>query len=256
MKIAVSGKGGVGKTTICAFLAKAFSERSHKVLAIDADPQRHLAFSLGIPNAEKIVPISEMKALIEERTGAKPGHVATFFKLNPTVNDIPDKLSISYDNIKLLVMGGIKKGGAGCACPESALLKALIQHLILLRGEVVIMDMEAGTEHIGRATAQGVDKLIIVVEPGKKSMDTAKDIRRLAQEIGLVNISAVGNKIRSQRDRSLLLENMPEFEFLGFIPVDEEIIEADLRGISVLGRSEKVASAIDDLVDELLRKQN
>lgn len=253
MKIAVTGKGGVGKTTICAFMAKTFADRGYKVLAIDADPHGHLAAALGIPDPEKITPISEMKELIFERTGAEPGKTGTFFKLNPTVNDIPEKVSISQNNIKLLIMGGIKKGGAGCACPESTLLRALIQHLILFRDEVVIMDMEAGTEHIGRATAKGVDRLITVIEPGRKSMVTAKNIKNLAQDIGLVNVSAVGNKIRNKRDELLLRENMPEFEFLGFIPLDEDIIEADLVGVSVLGRSEKVASAIDDLVNKLLK---
>jgi len=255
MKIAVSGKGGVGKTTICAFLAKTLADRGQRVLAIDADPQGHLAAALGIPNPEKITPISEMKGLIEERTGAQPDSMGTFFKLNPTVDDIPDRLSIFKDNIRFLLMGGIKKGGGGCACPESALLRALVQHLILFRDEVVVMDMEAGTEHIGRATAKGVDGLITVVEPGRRSVDTAKDIKRLAQEIGL-NVWAVGNKIRSKRDESLLRENMPEFEFLGFIPLDEEVIEADLKGVSPLGRSDKIARAINDLVDELSKIHN
>ena len=253
MKIAVSGKGGVGKTTICAFLAKTLADRGQRVLAIDADPQGHLAAALGIPKQKKITPISEMKGLIEERTGAEPGSMGTFFKLNPTVDDIPDKLSVSKDNIRLLVMGGIKKGGGGCACPESVLLKALVQHLILFRDEAVVMDMEAGTEHIGRATAKGVDRLITVVEPGRRSVDTAKDIKRLAQEIGLINVSAVGNKIRGKGDESLLRENMPEFDFLGFIPLDEEVIEADLRGLSPLGKSDKIALAINDLVDRLLK---
>jgi len=150
-------------------------------------------------------------------------------------------------------MGGIKKGGGGCACPESVLLKALVQHLILFRDEVVVMDMEAGVEHIGRATAKGVDRLITVVELGRRSVDTAREIKRLAQEIDLINVSAVGNKIRTKGDESLLQESMPEFEFLGFVPLDEKVIEADLRGVSPLGKSDKIAWAINDLVDKLLK---
>ncbi len=232
MKIAVSGKGGVGKTTFTALLARNLDEDGHPVLAIDADPDANLAAALGIPDANRITPISEMKDLIFERTEAQPGTIGGFFKLNPKVDDLPDALSARLGNIKLMRLGGVKKGGSGCICPESTLLRALVTHIVLVRGEVVVMDMEAGIEHLGRATAQSVDKLIVVVEPGRRSIDTAGHIRQLAGEIGLKNIAVVGNKIRSDKDEAFLKTHLSDFEFLGFLPYDDALIEADLNGIS------------------------
>jgi CO dehydrogenase maturation factor len=232
MKIAVSGKGGVGKTTFSALLIRTLNEQGKHVLAIDADPDANLAAALGIPNADRIVPIAEMKELVFERTEARPGSMGGFFKLNPKVDDLPDALSAKLGNIKLMRLGGVQKGGSGCICPESTLLRALITHIVLARDEVVVMDMEAGIEHLGRATASAVDRLIVVVEPGRRSMDTAGHIRKLASEIGLKNIVLVGNKIRSSKDETFLKENLKDFEFLGFIPYDEALIEADLDGVS------------------------
>ena len=232
MKIAVSGKGGVGKTTFSALLIRTLNEQGKHVLAIDADPDANLAAALGIPNADRIVPIAEMKELVFERTEARPGSMGGFFKLNPKVDDLPDVLSAKLGNIKLMRLGGVQKGGSGCICPESTLLRALITHIVLARDEVVVMDMEAGIEHLGRATASAVDRLIVVVEPGRRSMDTAGHIRKLASEIGLKNIVLVGNKIRSSKDETFLKENLKDFEFLGFIPYDEALIEADLDGVS------------------------
>ena len=232
MKIAVSGKGGVGKTTFSSLLIRTFNELGKKVLAIDADPDANLAAGLGIENAEDIVPISEMKELVLERTGAQPGSIGGFFKLNPRVDDLPDALSVAFNGIKLMRLGGVKKGGSGCICPESALLRALVMHIVLARDEVVVMDMEAGIEHLGRATAKAVDKLIVVVEPGRRSIDTAEHIRKLAGEIGLSQIAVVGNKVRNSSDEKFLKTHLADFEFLGFLPYDETLIEADLNGIS------------------------
>jgi len=232
MKIAVSGKGGVGKTTFAALLVRTLDEQGKKVLAIDADPDANLASGIGIPGAEAIVPISEMKELVFERTGAQPGSIGGYFKLNPRVDDLPDALSAKMGNIKLMRLGGVKKGGAGCICPESALLRALVMHIVLRRDEVVVMDMEAGIEHLGRATAKAVDKLIVVVEPGRRSIDTAVHIRRLASEMNLQRIAIVGNKVRNAGDEAFLKEHLPDFEFLGFIPHDDRLIEADLKGLS------------------------
>ncbi|MFO8111676.1 MAG: carbon monoxide dehydrogenase accessory protein CooC [Desulfosalsimonadaceae bacterium] len=232
MKIAVSGKGGVGKTTFSAMLIRTLNDQGKKVLAIDADPDANLAAAVGIPDAEKIVPISEMKDLVYERTEAKPGSIGGFFKMNPKVDDLPDSLSAKLGNIKLMRLGGVKKGGSGCICPESTMLKALITHIVLARDEVVVMDMEAGIEHLGRATAGSVDRLVVVVEPGRRSIDTALHIKKLAGEIGLSRISMVGNKIRNEKDARFLEENLSDFSFLGFLPYDEALIEADLQGHS------------------------
>lgn len=232
MKLAISGKGGVGKTTVASLLIRTFNAMGKRVLAIDADPDANLAAGLGIENSDRIVPISEMKELVFERTGAQPGSIGGFFKLNPKVDDLPDSVSVTFENIKLMRLGGVKKGGAGCICPESALLRALVMHIVLARDEVVVMDMEAGIEHLGRATAKAVDKLIVVVEPGRRSLDTAEHIRKLAAEIGLNTVAVVGNKIRSSKDREFLKTHLHDFEFIGFLPYDDSLIEADLNGVS------------------------
>ena len=140
---------------------------------MDADPDANLAMALGVPDPENLVPLSQMKEMIAERTESQPGSMGGFFKFNPKVDDIPEKYARQIDGIKLIIMGGVKKGGSGCVCPESVLLRTLVTHMVLLRDEVVVMDMEAGIEHLGRATAQGVDRLIIVVEPGRRSIETA-----------------------------------------------------------------------------------
>ena len=251
MKIAVSGKGGVGKTMLVSLLSTILRQSGYSVLAIDADPNATLANALGFPKPEKITPISEMADLIEERTGARPGQAAPYFKLNPKVDDIPEKYWVEHEGVKLMVMGRLKGGGSGCYCPENALLEALVAHLLLRRDEVVIMDMEAGVEHLGRATARAVDKMIIVVEPGKGSIETAYRIRELAKDIGLENIKVVANKIRSEQDRGFLVSAMRDFEFLGFIPYDQSIIEADLAGSPLINLSQKVMEEVKSIAARL-----
>ena len=251
MKLAVSGKGGVGKTTFSSLLARTLSDQGKKVLAIDADPDANLAAALGIADADKITPIAEMKELIFERTGAQPGTIGGFVKLTPKVDDIPDTLSVKMNNIKLMRLGSVKKGGSGCLCPESTLLRALVMHVVLGRDEVVIMDMEAGIEHLGRATAQAVDKLIVVVEPGRRSIDTAEHIRRLAAEIRLNHVAVVGNKIRSPRDEEFLRKHLPDFEFLGFLPYDDTLIEADLSGTSPYDTATTAKQVVAAIIDKL-----
>jgi len=252
MKIAISGKGGAGKTMLVSLLSTIFAKSGYSVLAIDADPNANLAATLGFPYPDKIIPISEMADLIEERTGARPGEVATFFKLNPKVNDLPEKYCVEHNGVKLMVMGRLKKGGSGCYCPENALLQALVTHLLLERDELVIMDMEAGVEHLGRGTAKAVDKLIIVVEPSRRSVETAYRIRELAKDIGLQNIGVVGNKIRSEKDKDSLVSSMPGFEFLGFIPYDQAIAEADLAGFPLVNSSQRVMSEVEDIVARII----
>lgn len=251
MKLAVSGKGGVGKTTFAALLIRTLNEEGKRVLAIDADPDANLAAGLGIADADKIIPIADMEELVFERTGAKPGSIGGYFKLNPKVDDLPDAVSVKMDNIKLMRLGGIKKGGAGCICPESALLRALVMHIVLARDEVVVMDMEAGIEHLGRATAKAVDKLIVVVEPGRRSIDTAEHIRKLAGEIGLKRIAVVGNKVRSDKDESFLKTHLNDFDFLGFLPYDEALIEADLNGVSPFDAGSPSKARVKSMISRL-----
>ena len=227
MKLAITGKGGVGKTFISALLTKVLAESSMKVFAIDADPDSNLASALGFPGAQKIAPLIELKEIIEERTGAKPGSVTSYFTLNPKVDDIPDKFFARNGRISLAVMGSVKGGGLGCICPESAFLKALLSHLLVERDEAVILDMEAGIEHLGRGTAASVDMLIIVVEPGSRSLETAARIKKLAGEAGLKKLSVIGNKIREEKDEAFLRKSLEGFNFLGFVPFNRKLIDAD-----------------------------
>jgi CO dehydrogenase maturation factor len=251
MKIAVTGKGGVGKTTIAASLSYAFAEKEYTVVAIDADPDANLASALGFPEDMKITPIIEMKELIEERTGAKPGTSGGFFKLNPKVDDLPEKLWVEYNGIRLMLMGTVKKGGGGCICPESVLLKSLVQHLLLFRKEVVVMDMEAGIEHLGRATAQAVSHLIMVLEPGMRSIETALKIKELAVDIGIKKIYGIGNKIRKESDRDFLAEKANGIQMVGYIPYDEKVIEADLSRLPVWGHAKETVKEIRKVVETI-----
>ena len=200
LKLAVSGKGGVGKTTVSALMAKAFRQQGLKVIAIDADPDANLARALGIPQDLEITPLVELKELITERVGAEPGTAAVYFQLNPRVDDIPDRFAAVIDGIKLMVMGTIRRGGSGCACPENVMVKQLINHLLLQRDEVLIMDMEAGIEHLGRGTAQFVDLLAVVVEPTSASLQTFTRIKKLSSDLGLKKMAVVANRVRSPQD--------------------------------------------------------
>ena len=232
----------MGKTLLAALLSRISVESGYSVLVIDADPDANLAATLGFPRPEDIVPISEMDALIEERTGAKPGQTSPYFRLNPKVDDLPGKYAVEHQGVRLMAMGRIKRGGTGCYCPEGALLQALLAHLLVVRDEVVILDMEAGIEHLSRGTARAVDRLLVVVEPGRRSIETASRINALAQDIGLHNVSAVGNKIRNQSDKQFLVSGLPHLEFLGFIPYDQAVADADIAGIPVTDSSQPVVT--------------
>jgi CO dehydrogenase maturation factor len=198
------------------------------VLAVDADPDANLGSALGI-DTTGIVPVAKMEELIHERTGAKPGTVGGFFKMNPRVDDLPESLGRQADGVRLLVMGTVKKGGGGCVCPESVMLKALMSHLVLYHNDLVIMDMEAGIEHLGRGTAQGVDRLVIVVEPGRRSLETAAKVKELTADIGLSKVAAVGSKVRSDKEEDFLRTNLDGIELIGMLPFSEEIASADLE---------------------------
>jgi len=251
MKIAVSGKGGVGKTTFSATLAHLFKDGGKKVLAVDADPDANLAAALGYPDLKNVTPISEMTELVAERTGSKPGTFGSMFTINPKVDDLPDTLAQEVDGIKFMTLGGVKKGGGGCICPESTMLKNIIMNLVLARDEVVIMDMEAGLEHLGRATATGVDLLIVVVEPGQRSIETAQTVRKLAGDLHLKRVAVVGNKVRSKGDEEFISKELAGMEILGFIPFADSIIEADRRGASVYKNSPEAAAAVKEIFNKI-----
>lgn len=232
MKIAISGKGGVGKTTIASILALMLAERGDTVLALDADPDANLASSLGIPEADQagIVSIGQQMDLVEERMGAKPGTYGQMFNLDPKVSDLADKYGYTHRGVSLLVLGAIRSGGGGCACPENAFLKALVDDLVLNKNETLLMDMEAGLEHLGRGTAEGVDVLVVVVEPGHRSMDCARDIERLASEIGLDHLIFVGNKIITADDEAYIRQELEGRNIAALLPMSESLRMADRDG--------------------------
>jgi len=231
MKLAVTGKGGAGKTTVAVLLARYLAEEGKAVVLIDADPDANTAMTLGLDPSEQPAPISELKELIAERTGAK-GTGGELFTLNPRVDDIPARYSVDAGGIKLLRMGRLAKGGAGCFCPENAFLKNLLAYLIFQQDQVVILDMEPGVEHLGRGTAQGVDRMLVVVEPGRRSIQTAFAIRQYAADIGIHNIGVVVNKFRSPEELRAIEEQVQGLPVLGRFPYDADVAAADLLGTS------------------------
>ena len=254
MKIAISGKGGVGKSTLAAALAVLLVRKGNKVLAIDADADANLAAALGVSNSEqkKIIPISKQAELIEERTGAKVKQYGQMFKLNPEVDDIAGKYATLINGVSLLVLGAVEQGGGGCACPESVLLRALVTDLILFKKEMLIMDMEAGVEHLGRATVKGVDVLIIVVEPGQHSIDSTNKIIRMASEIGLTKIKLGANKVDGKDDQQFIINAFPDNEIIGFIPYSNEIRKTDRSEKCVIDCvSEDIIEIFESILDKI-----
>lgn len=245
LKIAIGGKGGVGKTTVTSLIARCLAaDDSNKVIAIDCDPVANLAAGLGIDEDKPITPISQLTELIEERTGAKAGTMGGFFTINPKVDDIPDRFSLERDGVKLLVMGTVQSGGSGCICPEATVLKALMNHLVLVREDIVVMDMEAGVEHLGRATSSSVDALVIVVNPGARSRAAADKIRKLGTDIGIKKILVLGNRVKGEDDKKLIRDGLSDFEILGFLPETDEIVAADRE-------ARRPYESIDDSPEEL-----
>ncbi len=251
LKLAITGKGGVGKTTFCALLCGRLAERQRRVVAIDADPDSNLAACLGVPQPESIRPLVELKDLVEERTGVRPGTTGGMFKLNPFVEDIPERYAVEVDGIRVLVAGAVKKGGSGCYCPENALLRALISHLLLEEGTDLVVDMEAGVEHLGRGTVRAVDRLLVIIEPGRRSIDTALRIKRMADDIGLGQISVVVNKLRKSGDEHSIRSSLRELPFAGFLPYDEQVGEAERNGLSVLTVKGALRTAVDGVIDNI-----
>jgi CO dehydrogenase maturation factor len=237
LKLAVSGKGGVGKSTVAGTLARLLAAGGHRVLAVDADPDANLASALGVPAELRagIRTIADERELIEERTGARVREFGQMFRLNPDVSDVAERYAVRYAGVDLLVLGAIQHAAGGCACPESVLLKSLVRHLVLRGGDVVILDMEAGIEHLGRGTAMGVDLMLAVVEPGKRSVETARRVRAMSTELGIRRFAVVLNKsVNPVEDRTWISAELGDDSLLAVIPYDARIAQADRLGISLL----------------------
>ena len=232
MKIAITGKGGVGKTTFAATLARLYAEEGKSVLAADVDPDANLGLALGFTEEElnEIVPISKMRKLVEERTGADEFNKV--FLINPKVDDIPYKYAKKCNGVKLLVLGTVETANSGCVCPEHVMLKRIINHLMLRSSDVVIMDMEAGLEHLGRGTTQGMDQFVVVIEPGARSIQTYKNVKRLAEGLGVRQVGVVANKVRGPEDEAFIRSKIPPEDLLGFVHYNSEVIDADRQGKS------------------------
>ena len=257
MKIAITGKGGVGKTTLTALIAQVLAVQGRKVLAVDADPSPCLAGALGFPDElrAKLCPISDMDELIFERTGAKKGQVGGFFTINPRVDDIPERFSVTYRGVQLLEMGSVDIGGSGCICPEAAMLKTLFVNLMFRKDEVLLLDMYAGVEHLGRATVDFVDAMLIVVEPTRRSLGTAAQIKKLANDIGLNRLYLVGNKVRNRDEEEFLTQESPQIPVLGFLPADMDVQEADRLGIPVYDRVVSLRKAAESISEKLYQTE-
>jgi len=261
VKIAIGGKGGVGKTTVCAVWAQLFAQEGSNVLAIDADPNANLALAFGIPAEQRPEPLINMKQLIAERTGTSKDAVGAYFKLNPKVSDLPQKHWLEVDTkgsnpLKLLVLGAITQGGAGCACPEGAFLKALLTHTILQRQEVVLVDLAAGVEFMGRASVQGIDALVVVVEPGGRSIETANSVAKMAKQLHIGNVGAIANKITETADIDVIESQLEDITLLGSLWYSRPVQQADLRRTPVIGADtelvEQLRKAKDALADLIL----
>ena len=244
MKLAITGKGGVGKTTLSSTLARLYAAEGRTVLAADVDPDANLGLALGLSQeeADAIIPISKMRTLVEERTGATAAN--QFYKLNPYVADIPDIYAKEINGVKLLVMGTVDVGGTGCVCPEHVMLKSILSSLTYRKNDVVIMDMEAGLEHLGRGTAANMDQFVVVIEPGARSVQTYRNVKRLAKDLGVKRVRVVANKVRDDRDEAFIRSAIPAEDLLGCIHYNPEIMDADRMGKSPYDCSPKAIEEI------------
>ncbi len=251
-KIAIGGKGGVGKTTVCAVWAQLFAQDGFDVLAIDADPNTNLASAFGISSEQNPEPLIKMKQLIAERTGTDRESIGTYFKLNPKVSDLPQKHWVEANGVKLLVLGAITQAGAGCACPEGAFLKALLTHTILQRQEIVLVDLAAGVEFMGRASVQGIDAFVTVVEPGGRSIETANNITKMARELGIGCVATIANRITEPAQAKVIQSQLKETVLLGTLRYSRSLQEADLSRAPVFGADAEVTEQLKQAKNKLV----
>ena len=251
MKIAITGKGGVGKTTFAATLARLYADEGKNVLAADVDPDANLGLALGFTEEElnQIITISKMRKLVEERTGADEFNKV--FRINPKVDDIPDKYAKTCNGVKLLVLGTVETANSGCVCPEHVMLKRIISHLMIQNDDVVVLDMEAGLEHLARGTTEDMDQFIVVIEPGARSVQTYKNVKRLAMDLGVTKVNVVANKVRNEADEQFIRDNIPNEDLLGMIHYNEDVINADRQGKSPYDISKEATDEIRKIKEKI-----
>jgi CO dehydrogenase maturation factor len=249
MKIAISGKGGVGKTTIMALLAAELKKSGKDVLVIDADPSPHMAETLGVANPEDIRPIAEMTKLLAERSGKTAG--SPMYNMNPEVNDLLEEFMLSHNGMNLMVLGAIQTGDKGCACPENNVLRRMLTKLLLSKDQVVLLDMEAGVEHLGRGTIAGIDHLLIVVIPSKSSIRTALKVKKLAEDVKIPKISFVGNLVTDDEDRSYLEDGLGKAPIACF-PDSQAIRKAERQEIPITTVDDAAGSAPSILLQAIM----
>ena len=252
IKIAIGGKGGVGKTTVCAVMAQLFAESGFDVLAIDADPDTNLASALGVASEQSPEPLINMKDLIAERTGTEKDSIGAYFKLNPKVSDLPEKYWYKSNGFKLLVLGAITQAGSGCACPEGVFLKALLRHTILQRQEMVMVDLAAGVEFMGRASVRGIDALVLVVEPGGRSIETANNMAKMGRELGIECVAAIANKITETSQKDTIISQLQNVDLLGNLQYSRALQQADLGRTPVFGADAEITSELKQVKDKLI----
>jgi CO dehydrogenase maturation factor len=254
-KIAIGGKGGVGKTTVSAIWAQLFAQDGFDVLAIDADPDTNLCSAFGVPADQSPEPLIRMKDLIAERTGTTKDSVGVYFTLNPKVSDLPEQYWLKTNGVKVLVLGGITRAGGGCACPEGAFLKSLLTHTILQREELVLVDLAAGVEFMGRASVQGTDALVLVVEPGARSIETAKNMANMARKLGIQHVGVIANKVTENVQMDTIKSELGDVTILGTLKYSRSLQEADMRRAPVFGADPEITEELKrakDRVTDLL----
>lgn len=256
MKIAICGKGGVGKTTFCAVLARALASKGERVVAIDADPNANLALALGFDPIliKGITPLAEMKEIMEERTGKKDAEFSGYFKLNPKIDDLPERFSLTQYGVRLIILGGIPKAYGGCFCPENTLLRNLIKYLFSKIPDSVIIDMEAGLEHLSRGTAESMEIFIIIVEPTLVSILTAKKIQKMAEDLGVSRVCFLGNKIASEDDKIFVEKELPQDEIIGFLSLNPKVLEAERKRKSCYELCKETRDEVEEIFQRMASK--
>jgi len=251
LKIAVSGKGGAGKSTVSAQLVRCFTLHKMPVFAVDADPDANLGLVLGLDpeKLDSLSPLVELQDVIAEKNFGG----GTLVDLNPDVDDVLENYTLQDDLLRFLKMGAIKQGGSACYCKENSFLNAVLTTMLLDRSEAVVLDMSAGIEHLTRGTARGIKMMLVVVEPTRAGLSTALAVDRLAGDLKIEQVLFVGNKIRSDEDRDYLLSSLPPERIAGMISFSDQILERARRGQPLVSEVEDLLPGLEKIYEQACR---